>query len=302
MREFEYYSPNNLDEALSFLGDKSEGVYLIAGGTDIMLELHNKFIQPEVIVNLKRLNELNYITEDDEYVRIGANTTFSTIEKNDIILRNARALAQASSKVGSTQIRNLGTIGGNIVTGSACGDSVSALVAMDAVLVIKSAVGKREVSLEAFYKPNPEPRYDGCYINLAGIARDEILCEIYFKRAAPKEYSAFRKLGKRKALAKSIITVGIRMAFDDDNRVSNCRIALGAVGRHPYSVTSAEQIVEGKKMTDDVIEACVNEVSDVVYNNIRDRASCPFKKESVKELTREVINSILGYKSYKEVE
>lgn len=295
MREFEYYNPKSLDEALSLLGDKSEGVYLIAGGTDIMLELHNKIIQPETIVNLKGLNELNYIIEDDQYVRIGANATFSSIEKNDIVLRNARALAQASSKVGSTQIRNLGTIGGNIVTGSACGDSVSALVAMDAVLVIKSASGKREVSLDAFYKPNPEPRYDGCYINLAGIARDEILCEIYFKKAEQKEYSAFRKLGKRKALAKSIMTVGIRIAFDDDNRVKSSRIALGAVGRHPYSVTSAEQIIAGNQLTEDVVEACVSEVSDVVYNNIRDRASCPFKKESVKELTREVINSILGY-------
>ncbi len=301
MREFEYFNPGSLEEALSFIQEGKDSVYLIAGGTDIMLELHSKTIEPEVMVNLKNVKELSYIKEEGDFVRIGANTTFTQIEKNEIILKNAKALAQASAKVGSTQIRNLGTIGGNVVTGSACGDSVSALVAMEAMLVIKSAAGTREVKLEEFYYPNPEPRYDGCYINLAGIAKDEILTEIYFRKSNAQEYSAFRKLGKRKALAKSILTVSMRIDFAKDNTVKQAKIALGAVGRHPYSVTTAEDIITGKTLSDEVLESCLDEISDVVFNKIRDRASCPFKKESVKGLAREVFGAITGQKAYEEV-
>ena len=301
MREFEYFNPGSLEEALSFIQEGKDSVYLIAGGTDIMLELHSKTIEPEVMVNLKNVKELSYIKEEGDFVRIGANTTFTQIEKNEIILKNAKALAQASAKVGSTQIRNLGTIGGNVVTGSACGDSVSALVAMEAMLVIKSAAGTREVKLEEFYYPNPEPRYDGCYINLAGIAKDEILTEIYFRKSNAQEYSAFRKLGKRKALAKSILTVSMRIDFAKDNTVKQAKIALGAVGRHPYSVTTAEDIITGKTLSDEVLESCLDEISDVVFNKIRDRASCPFKKESVKGLAREVFGAITGQIAYEEV-
>jgi CO/xanthine dehydrogenase FAD-binding subunit len=304
MREFEYFSPKTLEEALGYLSklEESDEVCIIAGGTDVVLELNEKRIEPNIVMNLKSVNELNYIVEDDEYLRIGAGTTFSIIEKNSLVLENAKALAQASAKVGSTQIRNLGTIGGNIVTGSACGDSVSALVALDAVLVVQSAKGKRETTIEEFYKPNPNLRYDGCYQNLSGLAKDEILTEIQIKKSNPKEYSAFRKLGKRKALAKSIMTVGMRIDFDEDDKVKRVRIALGAVGKHPYSVKSAENIILNKALTKDVIEECLDEISNVVFEKIKDRASCPFKKESVKGISREVFNSILGYKAYKEAE
>lgn len=293
MREFKYYSPKNLDEALKILETDNKETCLIAGGTDVILAINEKEIKPEKVVNLKDLEELNYIKEDDEYIRIGACTTFTKLSTNSTILKKARALAQASSKVGSTQIRNLGTVGGNIVTGSACGDSVSALVALGTRLVIKSSKGQREISLKDFYSPNPNPRYDGCYKNLVGIAKDEILVEIYFKKAQNNEYSAFRKLGKRKALAKSILTVGMKVEFDDANKVKSSTIALGAVGRHPYSIPSAEKIIEGKLLTDNTINECLDEISNIVLSKIGNRASCPFKKESVKGIAREVFESII---------
>ena len=303
MRKFNYFNPKNLEEAFSFLADlkEDEKACLIAGGTDIILELEEKKISPDVVVNLKSIKELDYVKEDGEFLRIGATASFTKISTNELVLKNANALAQAASKVGSTQIRNLGTVGGNVVTGSACGDTVNALVALDAILVIQSSKGRRETTVEEFYKPNPNPQNSGCcYQNLKGLVNDEILTEIVIRKSNQNEFSAFRKLGKRKALAKSIMTVGMRIEFENDGSVKNSIIALGAVGKHPYSVESAQKIIQGRVLTEDVIEECLNEISNVVFEKIKSRASCPFKKESVKGISREVIENILKRKECKE--
>ena len=122
MKEFKYYSPKNLNEIFKIFETEKGETCLIAGGTDVMLEINNKKVNPDVVINLKGISEINYIKEDDKYIRIGAGTTFTKLSNDVIILKNAKALAQACSKVGSTQIRNLGTIVGNVVTGSECGD------------------------------------------------------------------------------------------------------------------------------------------------------------------------------------
>jgi carbon-monoxide dehydrogenase medium subunit/xanthine dehydrogenase FAD-binding subunit len=293
MKKFDFYNPESLDDALDFLNKEKSNAKLIAGGTDIVLELNDKKIEPKIIINIKNLEELKYIKEDGDLIRIGAGTTFTKIAENDLVNINGKALAHACSKIGSTQVRNVGTPAGNIVTGSACADSVSALVALDAVLVLKSKEGLREVKLEDFYNENPKQDFDGCYINLAGIKENEIMVEIYFKKTKENEFSDFRKLGRRKALAKSILTVGMVIEFDENKKAKRPRVALGAVGRHPYHVESAEDILRGKELTDDVIDECLEEISNVVLCNIGNRASCPYKKESIKGAAKEVIYSII---------
>jgi CO/xanthine dehydrogenase FAD-binding subunit len=293
MKNFNFYNPKSLDEAVEFLNKEKSKAKLIAGGTDLVLELNEKKIEPKSIINLKNLEELKYIKEDEDTIRIGAGTSFTKITESELINNNAKALAQACSKIGSTQVRNAGTPAGNIVTGSACADSVSALVALDAALVLKSKDGLREVRLADFYNENPKKDFDGCYINLAGIKENEIMTEIYFNKTKEKEFSAFRKLGRRKALAKSILTVGMVIEFDENNKVKNPRIALGAVGKHPYHVESAEDILRGKELTKEAIDECLEEISNVVLCNIGNRASCPYKKESIKGVAKEVINSII---------
>jgi len=293
MKKFDFYNPESLEEAVEFLNREKSNAKLIAGGTDLVLELNDKKVEAKSIINIKNLEELKYIKEDEDIIRIGAGKTFTKIAENDLIKNNAKALAQACSKIGSTQVRNAGTPAGNIVTGSACADSVSALVALDAVLVLKSKEGQREVKVEDFYNENPKQDFDGCYINLAGIKEDEIMTEIYFKKTKENEFSAFRKLGRRRALAKSILTVGMVIEFDENDKVKRPRIALGAVGRHAYHVESAEDILKGKELTEDNINKCLEEISNVVLCNIGNRASCPYKKESIKGVAKEVINSII---------
>lgn len=293
MKEFNYFSPTSLEEALKLIEAKDESTFLIAGGTDLVLELNEKQIQPEKIVNLKDVKELNFIKEEDGFIKIGAGTTFTEICNSELLQENAVALVQACSKIGSTQIRNLGTVGGNVVTGSACADSVSALTAFDAVAVLKSVNGSREVLVADFFTPiEIEDACASCKQSIVGIEKDEILVEVYFKKSEDKEFSAFRKLGKRRALAKSIMTVGMVIKLGEGEVVERCSLALGAVGKHPYRVESAEKIMVGNKLDSDTIEKCLEEVSDIVVQNIGTRASCPFKKESVKGIVREVIESI----------
>ena len=293
MKEFNYFSPANLEEALKLIEAKDESTFLIAGGTDLILELNEKQIQPEKIINLKDIEELNFIKEEDGFIKIGAGTTFTEICNSELLQEKAVALVQACSKIGSSQIRNLGTVGGNVVTGSACADSVSAFTAFDAMAVLKSSKGSREVLVADFFTPiEIEDSCASCKQSIVGIEKDEILVEVYFKKCEDSEYSAFRKLGKRRALAKSIMTVGMVVKLGESEIVENCSLALGAVGKHPYRVESAEKVLIGNKLDDSSIEKCLDQMSDIVVQNISTRASCPFKKESVKGITREVIESI----------
>ncbi len=294
MKSLEFYNPKNLAEVLKILDKEQDNATVIAGGTDLVLGLNNNEVEANVIINVKNLAELQFIEEEQTMIRIGANTPFTVIQHHPLIKKHAKLLSDACTTIGSPQIRNAGTPAGNIVTGSACADSVNALMNLDATLVVKNLQGERKVKLADFYIENSRNNFEGCYINIAGLASNEIITEIQFNKCQLNEYSSFRKIGRRKALAKSVLTVGMRIEFNDDDTVKHSAISLGAVGRYPYRVASAENVFTGKKLTPDVIEQCLEELSKVVVDNICTRASCAYKRESVKGAARDNIQSIIA--------
>ncbi len=165
---------------------------------------------------------------------------------------------------------------------------------LDAELVIKNLNGERKVKLTDFYQENTRDDFEGCYINIAGLADNEMITEIQFNKCKPNEYSAFNKIGRRKALAKSVMTVGTRIEFNDDDTVKCSAVSLGAVGRYPYRVKAAEDTLVGNKLTPEVIDQCLDQLSDVVFEKICTRASCAYKKESVKGVARSNFDSIIA--------
>ncbi len=294
MKRLDFYNPKNLAEVLKILDVEKENATVIAGGTDLVLGLNRNEVDENIIINIKNLAELNFIVEEKEIIRIGANTPFTTIQHNALIKKHAKLLSDACTTIGSPQIRNAGTPAGNIVTGSACADSVNALMNLDAVLVVKNLQGERKVKLTDFYSENTRNDFEGCYINVAGLTDNEIITEIQFNKCQDNEYSSFRKIGRRKALAKSVLTVGMRIEFNSDDTVKRSAISLGAVGRYPYRVAAAEHAIVGKKLTTNVIDDCLEELSKVVVENICTRASCSYKKESVKGAARDNFQSIIA--------
>ena len=143
MRRFEFYSPKSLAEALRFLSEKGDRAKIIAGGTDLIPRLREGISQPDFVLNLLEIEELNGVRETDQVLHLGATTTHTQIAESSVLQRTCPALTQAAASIGGPLVRNRGTIGGNIVNASPAADLACALLALDAEAVLRSEKGTR---------------------------------------------------------------------------------------------------------------------------------------------------------------
>lgn len=274
MRAFDFYSPATVVEALELLHEHKDSVAIVAGGTDIVLELNERHIKPAVVMDIKRLKELEYITIEDGIVRIGAMTTHAAIAADERIKKHAKILWEACRLVGSPQIRNLGTIGGNIATSSVAGDGLAACVTLDADVTIKSVRGERTMKLdeylagEGFSKRNI-------------MEADELLTEVSFKLPDERTVTGFYKLAKRKSLAISVIGAGMVVSVDENGVCTYARLRSGALGRYPMPFEAFEQHLVGKKLTMENVKAGLPLMGEHVMTVNKGRASAIYKKDAV---------------------
>ncbi|KZL91035.1 FAD binding domain-containing protein [Clostridium magnum] len=286
MDSFQYYSPRNIKEAIDMLNLCDENTYLLAGGTDLIVKLRKKIIQPNNLISLKKIKELSYIEEKDNIIKIGAMATHSKIEQSEIINGKAKILAEACRDVGSTQIRNLGTIGGNIMNSSAAADSVAALCALDANCVIKGSKEERIVNINDVFGNNGN----------AVIYKDELLKEIFFRIPNSNTVSGFKKLGRRSALAIVVVSVGIILErIPGESKCKDIKISLGGISRNPCRAKAAETILIGKEINNENIEKCLDEISKFTVNNLEKSPFTnliPHKRYAVKGIALDVFERI----------
>ena len=250
MRAFDFLSPVTVVEALELLNQHKDSVAIVAGGTDIVLELNERHIRPAVVMDVKRLKELEYITIEDGIVRIGALTTHAAIAADERIKKHVKVLWEACRQVGSPQIRNLGTIGGNIATSSVAGDGLAACVTLDADVTIKSVRGERTMKLDEFL---PDER----------------------------TATGFYKLAKRKSLAISVIGAGMVVSVDENGICTYARLRAGALGRYPMPFVAVEEYLVGKKLTMENVKAALPLMGEHVMTVNKGRASAIYKKDAV---------------------
>ena len=244
MRNFDYFAVNTVNEALDFLTKHKDRCVLLAGGTDIIVKLKDGILHPEVVLDITRIGELNFIREDNEKIYVGPLVTHTELLESSIIHNSAPALHQALSQLGSPLIRNIATIGGNVVTASPVADSVPPLFTLSAELMLLSAEGKKRViSIDKF----------GIGPQKSVIEPDELLIEIAFRKVKPGEISFFRKLGQRKSLAISKVSCAFWGAFEDD-KFSDVSVALGAVAPKVIRAEKTAEYLVGKAPTFEVIK------------------------------------------------
>lgn len=238
-----YIRPSQLNDALNALAKWGEGARMLAGGTDLLVQLRQDAIAPEAILDLTALDELRGVRLESGQAIIGALTTHTEIAESKALATWAPALVRACKEIGSVQIRNRGTLGGNIGNASPAGDTLPALYALDAKIHLVRAGGDRWVPISEFFLgPGQSVR-----------EATEIIAGVAFRPCGAEELGFFQKIGQRRAMrvAKASAAGILRV---EGGVVEECRIALGAVAPTVIRAHSSEDFLIGRQLTSNVIE------------------------------------------------
>ncbi len=230
---FHYNAPASMSELLSGIKN-ADNCYFLAGGTDLVVKIKEGLIAPEFVVDLGKIKELREIADAGLVIIIGATVTHSQLQKSPLIKKYAAVLASAAGQVGSPQIRNVGTVGGNICNASPVADTSPALLVLDGVVEVKGVNGNRNIPLKDFFvRPA-----------VTVLEKGEFVTSIYIKKVQPGEGASFQKIGKRKALAISVTNAAVWLKKDGD-KIADIRIALGAVAAKTIRIPAVEDQLKG---------------------------------------------------------
>jgi CO/xanthine dehydrogenase FAD-binding subunit len=279
----QFIKTESIDEAVSLLATHKKDCALIAGGTDLMVELHKENAGANILIDISRLEDLKYIREEPGAVRIGAGMTHAECIKSGVIKKYAPILADACSWVGSLQIRNRGTIGGNIISAAACADTVPALVVLNGKCLLKSARGTRELEIsELITGANETIR-----------KHDEICTEIVVDKMPEGAGYKFIKLIRRNSVAKSRLTVAVVARQDKTKIVTDIRISVGSTTPKPRRFKSAEELLLGKVPTEALFRNAGEKVSAEMIAVTGYRWSTEYKKPVAQALTARALREVL---------
>ena len=256
-RPAEYFKPTSVEEAVELLAQYGEKGSFIAGGTDVLV---TKGPQIEALIDITNLG-LSYIKSDSQGLRIGAATIFADIEISPVLSKVPyHIVAKAAHEIGTPQIRNLGTIGGNICNAVPSADSAPALLALDATLNIAGPTGEKSMDITDFFQG----------VRKNALDRGELLTEIRLPTFPVCTGTAFIKKGRVATADLAVVNVAVRLTMDADNACQDVRIALGAVAPTPLRAREAEAMLRGEKPQEALLErvaACASEeikpISDV---------------------------------------
>jgi CO/xanthine dehydrogenase FAD-binding subunit len=281
---FEYLTPKTIAEALSLLSQYKERAKVIAGGTDAVPQLKRREIKvPQYIIDLKGIPGLDYIKYDEVGgLALGALATIHAVETSSIIQEKFSILFQAAQSMASPQVRNRGTIVGNICNAVPSADTATALLTLEARLKLISQQGERMINVEEFFT-GP---------NRTVLAAEEILREIQIPGLPPHAKGIYLKLTPRRAMDLAIVGVAV-VVIPKDGLCNDIRIALGAVAPTPIRAKRAESILKGQKFDDKAIEKAAQTAAEESKPIDDHRASAEYRREMVKILTRRAINQAI---------
>jgi carbon-monoxide dehydrogenase medium subunit len=274
IKDFEYFAPKTLKEALTLVDKYGDDCKIIGGGQSLLVLMRQGLVAPKYLISIKGLSELSYIKDTKEGLKIGALTTHRTIEKSPVIQRKFSVLAEMEKRLASIQTRNWGTIGGNLCHGEPAGDPAPVLIALKAILTIASLKGERSMAVEDFSLD---------YFEVA-LEHGELLTEIQVPAVLPHTGTAYTKFN---VIESDLATVGVAVSItlgSGDGICQDVRIALGAAAPTPMRAKQAEGVLRGKKVTDNLLKEA-GEVASTEAQPISDiAASEEYRRELVKIL------------------
>lgn len=273
--KFEYLSPRTVEEACGLLAQHGDKAKVLAGGTDLLNVMKERVIKPEYVIGLRGIRNLDYIEADGTGVRIGALATITAIGESPVIREKFPCLAEVPAKMATVQIRNMGTLGGNLCNAAPSADTAPILICLGAGVKIVGSSGERVVLLEDFFTGPGE----------TVLENGEILAEIQVPGQPANTGGAYFKMS-RIAVDLAIVGVAAVVTLDGEDGVcADVKIALGAVAPTPIRAKKAEGLIKGKKMDEVLIEEAGRIASEEASPITDVRSTAFYRTEMVRVLT-----------------
>lgn len=278
-----YHTVSSIGEALELLEQYGERARVVAGATDIMIEMERgQRRDVDVLIDITRVPGLDAITIHGDHLRLGALVTHNRVVGDPRMVQYALPLAQACWEVGAPQIRNRATVAGNLITASPANDTITPLMALGAEVTLASTAGERSVPLSQFYTG----------LRQTVMRSDEMLTAITLQGLGANERGMFYKLGLRRAQAISVVNAAVVLAFDGDGVVSSATVTLGSVAPTIIRVPTAEKALIGRELTAEVIAEAAH-LAAITPSPIDDvRSTAEYRTEMIRVLVSRVLRTL----------
>ncbi len=276
------HTPKNLQQAIQMIANNK--FETLAGGTDVLIGLRFKSGRHNLL-NIFDLSELKGINISESQLRIKAATTFSQILANNVIQKHFPVLCEACNLIGSKQIRNRATIGGNIINAAPCADSYPPLLLYNATFVLNSSKEKRIIKAEDFIRRNYQ----------TVIRQDELLTEIILPLPRRKFQHAYFQLGRRNALNITRLSAGVMISFQN-HKVAECRFVTGSLFNKPLRIKTVEDKLKNKVLNEENIELALLPLGEMIEKEIGKRWSSAYKKPVFIKIARDLFLEIMEEK------
>ncbi len=284
MRRFDLAVPGSVDDCLKVLAGDPAGAKLVAGGTDLLPQLKNGLLKPARVVDLSGVAELRTLAATDgRDLRIGAAVTARELELDPAVRSRYTAIAESGALVGSVQVRNLATVGGNLCNAAPSADMAPPLLALDAVAVIAGPKGRRRIPLAEFFTG----------VRRTVLGADELLVELMVPDPGPQSGGNYLRHTPRRELDIAVVGVASQLTLTG-GKCAKARIALAAVAPTPILATAAERALEGQTVTSDLIERAAGLAVEVARPIDDQRGSVEFRRHLVRVLTRRTLITALA--------
>ena len=283
----DYQKPKSHCEALDLLVQAGGKGRVIAGGTDLIPKLRKRAYACDLLVDITGIEELGRVWEEDGFIHIGAAVTHAEIATDPVILKGADILARGCSKVGSPQIRNMGTLMGNVINAQPAADGAIPLVALESELKVVSRTGERWLSIDEVYRG----------LGLSSIdPMREIASEIRFKKIGETDRTGFFRMSRRKALTLPVLNGAVVVLLDPSTKgIREARIALGPVAETPLRARAAEAFLKSNEASRDVfLEAARMASEESRPRTSYLRGSSAYRKEMVRVFLERTLLGLLG--------
>jgi len=270
-RQFEYFAPETLREASLILRKYKADAKVLAGGHSLIPLMKLRLASPKYIVDINRIEGMDYVKKVGNSLRIGALTRYYEIEGSKVIKECCPIITEAVRTIGDSQVRSRGTLGGNLSHADPANDLPVVMLALDAKFVVKGLTEPRVIKASEFYTD----------VFTTALRNSEILTEARIPLSLSKSSGSFQKF-ERRAGDFAIVSAAVQLSLDDRGRCKYAGIGLGAVGPTPIKAKEAEKILLGKAITEDTILAAAEKCKEISSPSSDLSGSSEYKRQMVK--------------------